>query len=340
MMRFLQWIFGRTDDAKRRVPEPEELPPINWRSEPAALARPAAPPISRSKNYVPPARRYRFIALDVETANDDPGSICQIGIATVDQDNRLATFSTLINPQTFFRQFNTDLHGIDSDKVRHAPTFEMVIASLAPILAQQPIISHSNFDPRAIRAAAERYGLDLPEFKWIDSVKLAQNAWPEFRGNGGHGLAHLKKQFGIVFTHHDAGEDARAAAEVTLLAEQATGRAFDVPRPRKKIRKDFPPPVSIEGNPTGAHADTVVVFTGSLTLTRIDAAQMAADCGMTVKNTVTLKTTLLVVGDQDLTVLAGHPKSSKHRKAEEMLAAGRTIRIITETEFLSLTKVP
>lgn len=39
------------------------------------------------------------------------------------------------------------------------------------------------------------------------------------RGNGGHGLASLKQHLGLVFEHHDAGEDARAAAEVVLRAE-------------------------------------------------------------------------------------------------------------------------
>lgn len=44
----------------------------------------------------------------------------------------------------------------------------------------------------------------------------------------------------------------------------------------------------------------------------------------------------MIVGDQDLTLLAGHTKSTKHRKAEELIAAGHPIRIIGEAEFLAL----
>ena len=54
------------------------------------------------------------------------------------------------------------------------------------------------------------------------------------------------------------------------------------------------------------------------------AADLAAQSGMTVKAGVTRLTTYLVVGDQDLTVLGGHSRSSKHRKAEEMQAAGHS----------------
>ena len=60
---------------------------------------------------------------------------------------------------------------------------------------------------------------------------------------------------------------------------------------------------------------------------------LAARAGMNVKANVTNQITHLVVGDQDLSVLAGHTKSSKHRKAEEMRAAGHHILIMGETEF-------
>jgi DNA polymerase-3 subunit epsilon len=53
-------------------------------------------------------------------------------------------------------------------------------------------------------------------------------------------------------------------------------------------------------------------------------------------NSVSKKTTLLVVGDQDARRLAGQEKSSKHRKAEELVKRGEPIRIITETDFQQL----
>ena len=79
-----------------------------------------------------------------------------------------------------------------------------------------------------------------------------------------------------------------------------------------------------------------MVFTGALGMSRNEAAELAARVGMSVKPGVTKETTHLVVGDQDLTVLAGHTKSSKHRKAEDMQSAGHPIRIIGESAFKSL----
>ncbi len=44
----------------------------------------------------------------------------------------------------------------------------------------------------------------------------------------------------------------------------------------------------------------------------------------------------VVVGEQDVQKLAGHQKSSKHRKAEELVRLGQNIRIVHERDFLHL----
>jgi len=274
---------------------------------------------------------FRFIALDVETACSDAASICQIGLACVWPDNRIHTFSTLVNPRTDFDAFNTRLHGIGPQHVRNAPGFDEVIDLLFPVLSRHHL---GNFDKQAVNAASRTYGRDAPDFRWIDSVTIARRAWPELKGNGGHGLANLKKVLKLEFRHHDAGEDARAAAQVVLHAETHMGVPFDeLVAPKRKV---YPSSVTRTGNAAGPYAGAVVVFTGALGLSREAAPDLAAQSGMTVKAGVTRLTTYLVVGDQDLTVLGGHSTSSKHRKAEEMQAAGHPIRIIGETMFKAM----
>jgi DNA polymerase-3 subunit epsilon len=63
---------------------------------------------------------------------------------------------------------------------------------------------------------------------------------------------------------------------------------------------------------------------------------MAASIGCDVRDGVAKETTLLVVGDQDLRRLAGYEKSSKHRKAEELIERGQQIRILGERDFLKI----
>ncbi|WP_108483033.1 3'-5' exonuclease [Oceaniglobus ichthyenteri] len=192
-----------------------------------------------------PQGDFRFVALDVETACGDAASICQIGLACVRPDNEILTFSMLVDPRSRFDRFNIALHGIRPDDVLGAPTFPDALSAILPLLSRHHIVQHSSFDKRAINAACDTCGLEAPPLRWSDSVKIARRAWPEFKGNGGHGLAHLKKVLQLNFEHHDAGEDARAAAMVVLHAETRLVMPFEqlilpVAKPTGKARSETP----------------------------------------------------------------------------------------------------
>ena len=50
-----------------------------------------------------------YLALDIETANADYSSICQIGLVEFDNGEILSNWKTLINPQEYFDSFNTSI---------------------------------------------------------------------------------------------------------------------------------------------------------------------------------------------------------------------------------------
>ncbi|TCL08054.1 DNA polymerase-3 subunit epsilon [Shimia isoporae] len=171
----------------------------------------------------PPEGPFRFIALDVETASRSAGSICQIGLCFVSDAGTMQTYSVLIDPEEPFAPFNSELHGISAETVREAPTFPTVYVALFDLLNSHSLVQHSTFDEKAMTAACARYDLPMLTSHWTNSVKVARQAWPALKGAGGHGLANLKTYLDLAFHHHDAGEDARAAACVILKAEETTG---------------------------------------------------------------------------------------------------------------------
>jgi DNA polymerase-3 subunit epsilon len=64
---------------------------------------------------------------------------------------------------------------------------------------------------------------------------------------------------------------------------------------------------------------------------------MAARIGFTVSDNVSSHTSVLVIGDQDISRLRpGETLSTKRRKAEALIASGCPIRIIGESDFLAL----
>ncbi|WP_394196952.1 exonuclease domain-containing protein [Litoreibacter albidus] len=277
-----------------------------------------------------PTGSFRFVALDVETANANASSICQIGLACVQQDNEIQSFSMLVDPRTPFEPFNIQLHGIGPQTVRGAPGFVAALEQILPLLRAHTLIQHSSFDQKAIGAACRVNKLPTPDLQWDDSVKIARRAWPELRGNGGHGLANLKKVLGLEFLHHDAGEDARAAAQVVLHAEQRLNVPFeDLLTPQPKPRSTTNP--KREANPDGPYFGAVAVFSGQLDMPRERAANLAARAGMSVRPRVTRKTTHVIVGDGAMPLFAGRvPDPSEF---------GGHVQILSEADFRQLMEI-
>ena len=278
----------------------------------------------------------RFVAVDVETANPDLSSICQIGLVLFDEGRIAWTWESLVDPEDFFYGWNVAIHGITPERVEGQPTFASLYPHIRDSLTGQVLVCHTAFDRAAFARAAEKYGLPNLECSWLDSARVARRAWPEMFARGGYGLANCAATLGIEFTHHAAGEDARAAGEVVLRAIEHTGLNLDewFARVRKPISGHYPSKrVDRTGNPDGVLAGECVVFTGALSITRNEAADLAAAAGCDVASGVTKATTLLVVGDQDYGRLAGHSKSNKHRKAEELIEKGQPIRILGESDF-------
>ena len=222
-----------------------------------------------------------FNAIDVETANADRASICQIGIVHVRGGRVVDRWQTLVNPEDWFDPWNVSIHGIDERDVR---------------------------------------------------------AWPDRYGQRGYGLKNVANDLDVFFAHHDALEDARAAAEIVLHACVATDT--DIEGWLKRVNRPIFPSSSESlrraGNAEGALFGESLVFTGALAIPRREAADMAARAGCDVASNVSKKTTLLVVGTQDRSKLKGYEKSTKHRKAEILIEKGVEIQILSESDFSEL----
>lgn len=284
----------------------------------------------------------KFISVDVETANADMASICSIGLATFENSILVSEWYTLVDPKDFFDPVNVSIHGISAHDVQGAPTFEDIASEIIPYIDGQIVVTHTHFDRVAMHQAAIRWSISPPDCVWLDSARVARRTWKEC-AKSGYGLSNVCKMIGYSFEHHHALEDAKAAGHVVIAAMHESG--LDLDGVQSRVRQPISSasigkgPINRDGNPNGPLAGEVIVFTGSLDITRREAADLAASIGCTVADSVSKKTTVLVVGDMDVSRLAGHDKSSKHRRAEELLTAGHNIRIIRESDFKKMVSL-
>lgn len=279
----------------------------------------------------------RFVAIDLETANPRMSSICQIGIVVFEGGKEVAAEVRLVDPQEYFDPYCVAVHGITADQVRGAQCFGDLHEWLCHYTRGEIVVCHTHFDRVALAQACGRSGLTPLPCNWLDTAKVARRAWSEF-SQSGYGLANLARHFDIRFQHHDALHDARTAGLILLKAIQETGLdpAEWITRCHSSGSPSSDASIRREGDGDGPLVGESIVFTGSLDISRREAAELAHEAGAAVESGVTKHTTLLVVGDQDVARLNGADKSSKHRRAEKLIEEGQPIRILGEADFMNV----
>jgi len=284
-----------------------------------------------------------FVVIDVETANNEVSSICQVGIASFRNGQLAESWVSLVNPEVDFNPFNVVIHGIRAAHVQSAPTWIEVFPQIASRLENRIVVSHTSFDQRALAGACIRSRIPGCDCIWLDSTRVVRIAWPQF-AKAGFGLPNVAAHFRIDYQAHDALEDARCAGLLVVRAMAETGLSLSqwlvrvqqpiAPPEQESKRNKWPVPCKRDGSPDGPLFGEILVFTGSLRMPREKAADTAAAAGCRVEVGVTKHTTMLVVGDQDLRAPAPSAKTAKHLKAEHLIRKGQAIRILSESDFL------
>ena len=122
----------------------------------------------------------RFFSLDVETANYDPASICQIGIGVFENRELIDTWESLIDPRSPFHWSNIRIHGITGEMVQGAPAFCEVYPILRKLLSGNIVVHHTPFDFHAFKRAFARDNLLPINIRWLDSARIVRHTWEQF----------------------------------------------------------------------------------------------------------------------------------------------------------------
>ncbi len=172
----------------------------------------------------------KTIAIDFETANEQRGSACSVGLAWLEDDRVVRVEERLIRPKDMrFSSFNIAIHGIRPEHVEDAGEFPEVMDEFADDFRGATMIAHNAaFDFSVWRSCLDLYRQDYPDLSYLCSVKMAQKVWPHL---GSHKLNILAGHLGLTFAHHNAAEDAAICAEAALAIARSlrVSHVRDVP---------------------------------------------------------------------------------------------------------------
>ena len=162
-----------------------------------------------------------YAILDLETANNDRGSVCAIGIVYVEDNSVVDTYYTLVNPHSEFSNMCMRIHHIKPEHVTDAPSFADVWPGLYAKLRAIPIVAYNaSYDMYHLEKAIYDAGYGEPNLRYTCALKLAKQWVPA----QSHKLENVAAHFGITYTPHEALDDARATAGIMI----AMMRSHDV----------------------------------------------------------------------------------------------------------------
>ena len=176
-----------------------------------------------------------FIAIDFETANQQPSSVCSVGVVMVWNGQVADTFYSLIQPEpNYYIYFCQRVHGLSRQDTDDAPVFSRVwqqleerIAdvffsdqlrcdNLRDLTARIPFVAHNaRFDEGCLKAVFKVYQMDYPDYRFYDTLTAARRQFGRSLPN--HQLHTVAAACGFELTrHHHALADAEACAVIAL----------------------------------------------------------------------------------------------------------------------------
>ena len=156
-----------------------------------------------------------FAAIDFETANASPTSVCSVGIVIVRDGEMADSFYSLIKPEPEYYDFwCSQVHGLTEYDTRNADVFPKVWAKIAPRLEGLPLIAHNKaFDENCLKAVFRCNQMDYPDYEFYCTLQKSRRVWP----CGHHNLDIIAERCGYnLKNHHHALADAEACAAIAL----------------------------------------------------------------------------------------------------------------------------
>ena len=144
-----------------------------------------------------------FAAIDFETANECPSSVCSVGIVVVRGGQIVDRFYSLIHPEPEYYQW-------------FCRVFPYVWEKIEPLIEGLPLVAHNSpFDEGCLRQVFRVYRMDYPDYVFYDTLSASRRYYGRMLPN--HQLQTVAAACGYdLANHHHALADAEACAYIAM----------------------------------------------------------------------------------------------------------------------------
>ena len=289
-----------------------------------------------------------YVLIDIETTglSTEWDEIIEIAGIKFKNNTPIDTFQSLVRPSEEIDEFIEELTGITNSELEKADNIDIVLPKFKEFISSYVLIGHNiNFDINFLYDAFyKNIGYEMQN-DYIDTLRIARKTLPELEH---HRLDDLISHYSIPARdfHRALGDCKKTSAVFDNLKKEIASK-FDSTEEFKQSFKRLSKRLDLskivaesavisEDSPIYGK---VCVFTGTLEkMTRKEAAQIVVNMGGINANTVTKKTNLLILGNNDYCKSIKDGKSNKQKKAEELILKGQDLIIIPENEFYEIVE--
>lgn len=307
-----------------------------------------------------------YVVIDTETTGLDYEycSIIEVSAVRCSGGSVVDKFTSLIKPEPvttyypcrndgagewvtrYVDQYITDLTGITNEMLAEAPEPSEVMPKLLDFLGDSVLIGHNaNFDVNFLYdAAMDTCGKPLTN-GFIDTLRIARKVFPDLKH---HRLSDVAEACGVtVEGAHRAEADCMTTAGCyehmkSRILKTETEADFQHRFIKSTDYADGLRNITAtvdQIDDTNPIFGKIVVFTGKIsTMTRKEAFQIVANLGGIPQDTITKKTNFLVIGSEEFASSVKNGKTQKMQKAEEYMAKGQEIAVLSEAAFFDLVE--
>ena len=158
-----------------------------------------------------------FVAIDFEVANNEPSSICSVGIVVVREGRVQQRVHRLVRPvPNYYMYHNTRVHGMTRRDTDFQVGFPLVWRELQPLFAGLPFVAHNaSFEQRCLKAVHEAYNMPYPNYTFHCTCSISRKVFGSDLPN--HRLPTVAAACGYYLSaNHNALADAEACAAIAL----------------------------------------------------------------------------------------------------------------------------
>lgn len=157
-----------------------------------------------------------FAAIDFETANEEPSSVCSVGVVVVRNGIIADRFYSLIQPEpNYYSYWNSRIHGLTYEDTVDEAVFSKVWKQIEPLIDGLPLVAHNKgFDETCLKSVFRTYQMDYPDYVFYCTLVESRR---QLRHLPNHQLHTVAEDCGYILTnHHHALADAEACAEIAM----------------------------------------------------------------------------------------------------------------------------